>query len=340
VSAVPPACPHHADVPWRAARVPAGAGKVAHVIFGIQAASAEGAAPHRAQLARLFAADHGPGTVESARYTDPQGWHCEVLLAYWLDAADYAAWSALPEVRGWWRELPTDAAASVGFWREAMVAPLTRFQYGAGSDHLAGLVTLTGVEPSTKFGYWGGYRDRIPDSVTDKFLSPLTEVPEPVLRATRGRRLRVTTPDNLCYLREGQGWNEAGSEERAIWQAQMEPTVADWTATLRDEPRRTGCLSVRCCREHEVASGEPLERQFQAVFALSLHHVERAARTTPTHLAVKDTFTRMHAEAQFEPRMHVWVEMLILKAGDLVADYVNCHPHTGLLPYFEPLEGG
>jgi hypothetical protein len=46
----------------------------------------------------------------------------------------------------------------------------------------------------------------------------------------------------------------------------------------------------------------------------------------------------MHAEARLVPRMHVWVEMLILKAGDLVAEHVNCHPQTGLLPYFEAVD--
>lgn len=333
-------CPHQADVPWRAARLPDGAGPIAYVIFGIQASCAADTAPHRASLEALFQRPQGPGAVEIGGYTDPDGWYCETFLAYWLDAADYHAWSAQAAVRAWWQDLPADPASPFGFWREAMVAPLTRFQYGAGSDHLAGLVTLTGVEPSTKFGYWGGYRDRIPDSATDKFLSPLANVPDAIARATRGRRLRVVTPDNLCYLREGQGWDDAGPEERAIWQEQMEPTVADWIATLRDEPGRTGCLSVRCCREHERATGRPLERQSQMVFALSLHHVERAARTIPTHLAVKDTFSRMHAAARFVPRMHVWVEMLILKAGELVADYVNCHPRTGLLPYFEPHETG
>ena len=310
------------------------------MIFGFQATSQQDAAAQRERLATLLHGAHGPGTVEQCRYIDPQGWHCELLLAYWLHAADYQAWSARTEVLTWWQGLPAAGAQPVGYWREAMLAPLTRFQYGAGSSHLAGLVTLTGVEPSTRFGYWGGYRDRIPDSATDKFLSPLSAIPDRVLRETRGRRLRVITPDNLCYLREGQAWDDAGSEERAIWQAQMEPTVADWIATLRDEPQRTGCLSVRACREHDAKTGLPLERQSQAVFALSLHHIERAARTIPTHLAVKDTFTRMHAEARFVPHMHVWVEMLILKAGELVADYVNCHPHTGLLPYFESMDAG
>lgn len=34
-----------------------------------------------------------------------------------------------------------------------------------------------------------------------------------------------------------------------------------------------------------------------------------------------------------------WLEMLILKRGELDNEYVNCHAMTGLLPYFEPIIG-
>lgn len=332
----PAACPHAADVPWRAARLPPGVERVSHAIFGVQATSAEAGARCATELRALLAQADGPGHLESMRYVDPEGFHCEVFLAYWLDAAAYQRWRASPTVDAWWRALPLES--SVGVWCEAMSLPLTRFQYGAGNDRIAGMVTLTDVEPSTKFGYWGGYRDRIPASVEDKFLSPVQQVPAPTERDTRGRRLRVEAPDNLCYLREGQSWDEAGAEEREVWQREMDATVTDWVATLRDEPARTGCLSVRFCREWDAGRDRALERQSQIVFALSLHHIERAARTIPTHLAVKDSFLRMHANATFEPRMHVWVEMFILKRGELVADYVNCHPRTGLLPYFEAME--
>ncbi|MGE0860286.1 MAG: phenylacetaldoxime dehydratase family protein [Gammaproteobacteria bacterium] len=329
-------CPHAAEVPWRAARLPPGVDRVSHAIFGVQAQDAEAGMGRAAELRALLALADGPGHQEAMRYVDPEGLHCEVLLAYWLDAAMYQRWRASPAVDAWWRALPRDAA--VGVWCEAMSVPLTRFQYGAGNDRIAGMVTLTGVEPSTKFGYWGGYRDRIPASVEDKFLSPVQQVPTPIVRETRGRRLRVQTPDNLCYLREGQSWDEAGNEEREVWQREMDATVADWVATLADQPERTGCLSVRFCREWDPARDSARERQSQVVFALSLHHIERAARTIPTHLAVKDSFLRMHEIANFEPRMHVWVEMFILKRGELVAEYVNCHPRTGLLPYFEAVE--
>ena len=41
----------------------------------------------------------------------------------------------------------------------------------------------------------------------------------------------------------------------------------------------------------------------------------------------------MYTEPRFTPRMHVWVEMLIVKQGELDNEYVNCHPRTGLLPW-------
>ncbi len=67
----------------------------------------------------------------------------------------------------------------------------------------------------------------------------------------------------------------------------------------------------------------------------SLGHIEHAARTQPTHLAVRDTFLKMHADMSFEPQMHIWVEVFVLKADELQTEYVNCHSRTGLLPYFE-----
>lgn len=67
---------------------------------------------------------------------------------------------------------------------------------------------------------------------------------------------------------------------------------------------------------------------------MSLGHIEQAARTDPAHLAVHGAFVRMYREPRFTPRMHVWVEIAVLKRDELDAEYVNCDPRTGLLPYF------
>lgn len=321
--------------PGRTAIFPAHVGRVAYGIFGIQAKTAADAAPFVAEWKELFWNPGGPGALERFRYTDPQGYACDLFLAGWLDAQEHARWFARRDVQAWWRGLPDGPDSPVGFWREVMTPHKDYFQYGAGVDEKAGFATLGEIVPSEKFGYWGGYRDRVPASAHDKFLTPLDGIPEPAVRETRGRRLSVRIPDNICFIREGQGWDRSGAEERRIWKEKMEGVVDEWVSYLRDNPAETGCLSLRFCREQDVTTGADREKQSQIAFLLSLRHIERAARTVHTHLAVKDTLTAMYREPKFEPRMHIWVEMFILKSRDLETEYVNCHPQTGLLPYFD-----
>jgi hypothetical protein len=278
--------------------------------------------------------------LERLHYRDAQGCHCDVFLGGWLDAEGYRAWFATPEVAAWWRALPCAAGSEIGVWREVMTPHKDYFQYGAGVEEVAGFASLGTVVPSDKFGYWGGYRDRIPASAHDKLLTPLDRTPEPVPRETRGLRLSVIIPDNLCFIREGQGWDRAGPAERAVWTERMESVVDAWIAYLTDHPAETGCLSLRFCREQDVETGADRARQSQVAFLLSLRHIERAARTAHTHLAVKDTLMGIYKAPPFEPTMHIWVETFILKQDDLETEYVNCHPATGLLPYFEVRPAG
>jgi len=44
---------------------------------------------------------------------------------------------------------------------------------------------------------------------------------------------------------------------------------------------------------------------------------------------------KMYTEPQFTPQMHVWVEIGVMKRDEVTTEYVNCHPMTGLLPYFD-----
>lgn len=323
-----------AAFPGRTAVFPDTVGRVAYGIFGVQAPSTDAAASVTARLNALLRRTGGPAVLERMHYRDAQGWHCDLFLGGWLDAAAYRAWAALPEVAAWWRGLPC-GPDDAGVWREVMTPHKDYFQYGAGVEEVAGFASLGTVVPSDKFGYWGGYRDRIPASARDKLLTPLDRTPEPVLRETRGRRLAVAIPDNLCFIREGQAWDRAGTAERAVWAERMEPVVDAWIAHLTAHPAETGCLSLRFCREQEVETGADRARQSQVAFLLSLRHIERAARTAHSHLAVKDTLMGIYEAPPFEPTMHIWVEMFILKQGDLQTEYVNCHPETGLLPYFE-----
>lgn len=324
----------------RIVAVPDGVRYVVFALFGVQSRTPGAADDHLAALRGYLASGRlappaAPKLVERARYVDPDGYHNDVLMAYWLDVESYRAWANQPEVAAWWADLPQDPASDIGFWREVMMPDKDRFEFAGASERKAASATFLDLVPCDKFGYWGGYRDRLPASIHDDFAPAGTAVVEPEVRVTKGRRLAVITPDNLCFLREGQGWSDCGAEERRIWNENMEDVVTEWVGYLRDNPAESGCLSIRDCREHEVATGASVDRRSQFVFLLSLGHIERAARTQPTHLAVRDTFLKMLDEAAFEPQMHIWVEVFILKAGELETEYVNCHPGTGLLPYFE-----
>ncbi len=322
--------------PGHTAVFPDWVGRVAYAVFGVQAPSAEIAAPYTARLRELLRRPDGPGALERFHYRDPQGSHCDVFLAGWLRAEDHDAWFAAPEVAAWWRALPCTADSEIGVWREVMTPHKDYFQYGSPPvADVGGFSRLGEVVPSHTFGYWGAYRDRIPASVRDDLMTPLSEAPAPVTRATRGQRLSVVIPDNICFTREGQGWNRASAEERQVWDERMKHVADEWIAYLHDNPAKTGCLSLRYCRDQEVDTGEECEKQSQILFMLSLRHLETEARTAKTHLAVLDTFKRLYRGATFKPRMHIWVETFILKHDELTTEYVNCHPATGLLPYFE-----
>lgn len=323
------------DYPGRTAVFPPAVERLVYAIFGVQARVPGAGERCAGDLEAHFARADGPAKVEHLRYVDPQGAHCDVYLAFWSDPHAHRRWREGAEFVAWWRTLPL--TGPVGVWREIIDAHKDYYQYGAGVAEQGGISALGQLVPCDKFGYWGGYRDRIPASVRDDFAPALDAMPERVVRDTLGRRLRVETPDNLCFIREGQGWDKAGAEERRIWQDKMASVVDRWVATLRDQPDVTGCFSLRFCTELDYRSKRVIDKQSQVAFLLSLGHIEKAARTTHTHLNVKKTYTEMYTEPAFTPQMHIWVEMLIIKRGELANEYVNCHPQTGLLPYFEPL---
>ncbi len=324
-----------ADFPGRMVEVPH---EVTHLVFGIFGVQSRQPSANGMFIDALRAhcrRPSGPTLIERAHYVDPQGYACDVLLAYWLDREAYQAWMTQPAIADWWTGLPRDPSSDVGYWREVLMTPKERFEFAGGNDHKAASARFLPLVPTRKVGYWGAYRDRLPASAYDHFDSPSAALPAPRLRETRGKRLRVEVPENICFIREGQGWSACGPEERTIWSDKMEWVVSQWIAFLRENSLQTGCISMRDCRKQQVTTGAELEQRSQLGFLLSLGHIKHAARTQPTHLAVRNLLIQIYKDAPFTPQLHLWVEVHILPKGALETEYLNCHPHTGFLPYFE-----
>lgn len=103
-------------------------------------------------------------------------------------------------------------------------------------------------------------------------------------------------------MRVGQGWERCLEQERAIWSDKMEKVVEQWVQALQENPKETGGLSIRFCREQNVETGVERGEQSQFGFLLSLGHIERAARPHATHLCVRSSFIDMYTEPKFSPR--------------------------------------
>jgi hypothetical protein len=90
--------------------------KVAVLYMGVQSIDAAGL--REVPLGDLLktGGDLAPANADEATFTDPQGCLNRVAALYWLKAADFAAWSKLPEVAEW-RERSAKLS-SVGLWWE------------------------------------------------------------------------------------------------------------------------------------------------------------------------------------------------------------------------------
>jgi hypothetical protein len=317
-----------------------------HIVFGqfgVQTPTPDDSAPFLKQLRELLALPNGAVSVERCRQTDPASGNNEILMAYWTDLAGYHQWADDPQVREGWASLAASSTDEVGLWREVLSPPIDRFWFFGFVMPRVACSRFLDIRPTETFGYWGGYRDRFPASQDDHFDSDFgPELVEPLGRDTRGRSLRVVGPHNMLFVREGQESTYIDSEtERKLWDNRVRPARDKWLAYLRDNPPLSGCMSLRQTIELDLDTGEELQKHNQLAYFLTLSHLERAARTEPSHLSLYNTYmdvaTQLATEGT-ESKLYIWAEGHILPRGTLQAEYVNCHPSTGLLPYFQAEE--
>lgn len=305
--------------------------------FGVQAADATDIAAPLGQLRALLGVEGGPDHVDRARFVDAARHHNEVLVAYWLDPAGFAAWRAASGFDAWWRD-PARAQGAAGLWLERLQVPIERletispisrkYQYG-----IARAATNHG-EPVQAHGYFGSMRDRIPASATDDFApaadAALADRPLP---DSRGRRLVVQAPANLALIRSGQDWTGCRDAERAMYVDTIHPLLETGMAYLRDNPVESGCASCRFMTE-VTPDGDSRTATFGLAYFQSLGHLEAWSSRHPTHLAIFRAFHGLMRLTNATNKLKLWHEVSVLGGAADRFEYVNCHPRTGLLPWF------
>lgn len=308
--------------------------------FGVQGRNAGSGEKFVATLCALFALPDGPRVVERCHHWDAAGCHEDILMAYWLDTDAYRRWFERREVSSWWRGLPSDG--ELGYWREILAPDRDRFgllAFGINDKRRFGCTHAAKSKPSENWGYWGGYRDRFAASKVDQFDPEIATEPRPAHTGPiKGKRVKVLAPQNLCFVREGADLSAVTNEhERQAWETRVKPVFEKFIAYLRDTPALSGAICLRDTIEQDLDTGADLQKHNTLIYFRSLRHMERAARTQPSHLALYNTYIQMLEElgaAAINPEMIVWAEAHILPRGSAELEYVNCHERTGLISSF------
>lgn len=292
------------------------------------------------QTDSFFDCADAPANVERANFLDRAGYRNFLSSAYWTDPAPYERWKDKSGFEAWWSD-PARLNDRQGHFREILTIPPNRFETLFTYDCLAG-VAKTGacpvVGPIREHNYWGSMRDRIPVSASDALISPHGDrLPRLGATVTASRRLRVKVPENLAVIRSGQDWTNCAGAELAQYRESVRPALLEGMDFLRDHPDETGCCDLRFAEETN-RDGSPLKKTFGLGYFLTLGHLEKWASTHPTHLAIFSKFLTMAREHGSNLELKLWHEVSVLPAEGQVFEYVNCHPDTGLLPYFPPEE--
>lgn len=273
----------------------------------------------------------------------------KIWMSYWATPQDFKAWWESPDVTSFWESLPEDA----GFWRETVSLPATRAMHQAvfgdrqdGFGYCGNLVPLT-----ERMGYWGAYRSRLTkDPPDEKFASPLSAVPEPKPLSDKvraGRFVMTKFPDNLCFVVEGQDYSSMGEREREHWNENLDQSAKRWVSNVMMGGAEKGLVNARAC--HGFAGGKLLGatqdtgifpgldyvRQAQILFWLDLSYMEHMGKHDPTHVKLRGNFVKSYGPGgEMEGGdLLLWVDLGVLRADEVDAEYVGCFEGTGFLAF-------
>jgi hypothetical protein len=281
-----------------------------------------------------------PDHVERGRFEDVTGLVNQIFVCYWRDPSVYVRFAQKSAFARWLAE--DDLLTSdVGVWVEAFHIPMTRFETLFSSETPAGAARLTDkpmTGPIDEHGYWGGMRDRIPVSDTHELSSPLPGAPSIERTETRGRRLLLAAPENLCLIRSAQDWSSCRGDERKGYLSDVHPVLIKGMKFLAENPAETGCLTCRFIEQLNDNS-EAEDKSFGMAYFLDLAHLETWSKSHPTHLAIFNSFMALAQRLGNAVTLRLWHEVAALPVNGARLEYVNCHGRTGLLPFLELSHG-
>ncbi len=268
-----------------------------------------------------------------ASFTDRAGHKNYVCIAYFSSSTEHVQWEDSSGFTKWWED-DVHLTADYGLWVERYAFEPGQFETLISSpDGFEGVARQYGesVGPIREHAYWGGMEDRIPNSAPGVLDPTVSEMPKATPSETRGKRLVVKGPKNLCLIRSGQDLTSVKADELAEYNKDIEPHLSAGLAFLGENPQ-TGCFESRYMT-HCNAQGQAIAKTFGMQVFLSVSHLQRWAQFHPTHLAIFNSFQNMAMQREGQFDLRLWHEVAVMDESDSYAEYINCDPMTGMLPF-------
>ncbi|KXT13497.1 hypothetical protein AC579_8639 [Pseudocercospora musae] len=292
-------------------------------------------------------------TLESDDIIKDRG-SSRIWISYWHSPQQYELWWQSPNVASFWRNLPNTA----GFWREKLQFTAKNSMFESNHAQPNGFSHVGSFAPLVdKTGYWGAYRDRLdPD---DSLASPLQSIP--TTTSSHGTKIRPgrvtldTFPDNICFVVEGQDFGSMHGKELQYWCENFDELTNEWVTICLEADLLDGILSSRICHDPTSAiipsttsrcwaRGLKHNRRFQMFYFQDLSFMERLGKKYQAHRDLRKAFSQAYGPdgPMFGGDLLLWVDMGVLKAGDIEAEYVGCYEGTGFMGFagYEAFGGG
>ncbi len=278
----------------------------------------------------------GPTCYQHARSRTLHGTSTHLVSAYWVDEESFARWTRDASVEAWW-QAPARLEGPFATWREILRIPRDRQESLFWRDFPIGVSVSREVAlyPTPYCGYYGAMRDRLMAAAKDKLESPLAS---PLQRCPGrkgpGEHWSVSPPNNLAIIRGGSSWGFMDEEQHANYEDQLRGPVSAGMDYLERNPLPSGCLSMRWQRSSD-GRGNLEPDEYAHAYFLSLSHLEDWSENHASHAAIFSAAIRRYRHYGAANQLRTWHEVYVLPEGGHTFEYLNCHPDTGLLPWFD-----
>lgn len=286
-----------------------------------------------------------PKHWDVASVKDARGAYNEIAMVYWDSLSSFEAWKLKSGYQVWWDALDPRQERH-GWFQEILLPSVDRAEtiysdvnpestingHGHMFESMSGLIQ--------EHVYWGSMRDRIPLSQTDELLGEPDTSDEQRQRQeeaeTNPRQTRVKVPgkQNLCVIRSGQDWSRTTPAERTLYLTKMHPTLIRGMNYLRDHGASTNCHAAHLWQVLDPQTLDPdttTDRTFGLAYFSALSDLESWSATHKTHLDIFHGFLKYAADLNFQLSLHLYHEVMVLRADQQVFEYVGCHAGTGMM---------